>query len=48
MPEAEIYVLDTVSKMELRSEDTSYQARLEEKDVDARINILFKKEDDEG
>jgi len=44
MPESEINILDAVSSLDARPEDTSYNFKTEEKEVNKRINTLFGKE----
>lgn len=44
MPEAEINILDAVTKVDARPEDTSYNFKSEERDVQDRMNILFGKD----
>lgn len=46
MPETEVHIIDTVSKLDARPEDTSYAFRQENEDQKNRINILFDKEDE--
>jgi hypothetical protein len=45
MPESEIHVIDAVSKLDARPEDTSHHFRQDEQDTKSRINILFGKDD---
>lgn len=44
MPESEIHIIDAIRKIDARPEDTSYNFRTEEKDIQNRINTLFGKD----
>ena len=46
MPESEIHIIDAVTKLDARSEDTSYSFRQDNEDTKSRINILFGKEEE--
>lgn len=45
MPESEIHVIDAVTKMDARPEDSAYSFKTQEQDVKKRINVLFGKEE---
>ena len=45
MPESETHVIDTVTRMDARPEDTAYAFRQETEEAKQRINILFGKEE---
>ena len=46
MPESEIHVIDAISKMDARPEDSAYSFRQQEQDVKKRLNVLFGKEEE--
>ena len=42
MPESEVHMIDSLSKMEGRVDDLSYVQQMERNDVDKRLRMLFK------
>ena len=46
MPEAEVFMVDQLSKMEGRMDDMSYVQRMEREDTEKRMNMLFRPEDE--
>ena len=47
MPEAEVFMVDQLSKMEGRMDDMSYVQRMEREDTEKRMNMLFRPEDEQ-
>ena len=42
MPEAEVFMVDQLSKMEGRMDDMSYVQRMERNETEKRMNMLFR------
>ena len=45
MPESETHIIDAVTKLDARPEDTAFAFRQESEEAKSRINILFGKEE---
>lgn len=48
MPESEVHMIDSLSKMEGRVDDLSYVQQMERNDVDKRLRMLFKPGEDQS
>lgn len=44
MPESEVNIINAITSMEARPEDTSYAFKTEEKEITKRISTLFGKD----
>ncbi len=48
MPEAEVHMIDQLSQMESRDDDYSYVNSMERQDVNKRLKMLFKPDEQSG